>query len=224
MDRSLPVGILLSVLLHALVLTILLTAVGQGRRGARPVEIASSPVVSLILLPEPQPGPGLKPDAQPALAQATITGAPAAPPGPAATPVSLPIAPPRSAAPSGGGAPAVEVAAAAPALAADPMLGEDYRRRLLDHIATYRRPPVLAEGERGTGVVVVHLALDRQGEVLSVTVSNSSGVTDLDDKAVATIWRARPMPSIPPALPGRLAVTLPVSFEPESPNLRVRGF
>jgi protein TonB len=103
----------------------------------------------------------------------------------------------------------------------DPLVGDTYRRRLLEHIASYRRSPALTPGEPPTGTVMVRFSLDRTGDVLMVTVSNSSGAPDLDEEAVATIWRARPMPTIPALLPDRLSITLPVTFS--SGTGRVQG-
>lgn len=92
--------------------------------------------------------------------------------------------------------------------------GNDYRRRLLEHILPYRRPPVIAAGLPTTGIVMVRFSMARNGDVLTVTVASSSGIAALDDAAIETVWRAKPMPSIPPILPERLSVVLPVSFGP----------
>jgi protein TonB len=88
---------------------------------------------------------------------------------------------------------------------------DEYRRRLLEHIATYRRTAPFPEGAK-SGTVMVRFALDRVGSVLTVSVISSSGAAMLDDEAVATIWRAQPMPPIPSPLPQRLSITLPVAF------------
>jgi len=94
----------------------------------------------------------------------------------------------------------------------DPAAGDDYRRALLDHIMIYRRPPARAAGEDRGGTVMVHFSVTRGGDVQELMIAGSSGNPDLDDEAIATIWRARPMPKIPSALPDRVSVTLPVTF------------
>jgi protein TonB len=60
---------------------------------------------------------------------------------------------------------------------------------------------------------MVRFSVTRTGEITAVQIFTSSGVNDLDDEAVATIWRARPMPTIPVVLPDHLSVTLPVTFK-----------
>jgi protein TonB len=89
--------------------------------------------------------------------------------------------------------------------------GSDYRHRLLDHIATYRRTAPFARGDL-SGTVMVRFSLDRRGNVQEVSIAGSSGVSELDEEAVATIWRAQPMPPIPAVLPEVLSVTFPMWF------------
>lgn len=59
---------------------------------------------------------------------------------------------------------------------------------------------------------MVKFVIGRNGDVLSAAVASSSGIADFDDEAIATIWRARPMPVIPAMLPENLSVTLPIRF------------
>ncbi len=99
-------------------------------------------------------------------------------------------------------------------VAVDPALGDDYRHRLLRHIEAYRQRLSVAPGRPSSGTVLVRFWVDRDGRVLAASVVGGSGVADFDDEAVATIWRARPMPAIPAALPERLSVTLPIAFGP----------
>jgi protein TonB len=52
----------------------------------------------------------------------------------------------------------------------------------------------------------------RDGAVLDVRIKTSSGATILDEEAGATIRRAQPLPPIPPELPERLNIIVPVAF------------
>lgn len=88
-------------------------------------------------------------------------------------------------------------------------LGSDYRRRLLEHIAAYRRTPPAGAA---SGTVYVNFSLARGGDVQSVTIAVSSGDPTLDRVAIESIQSANPMPMIPPAFPDRLSVTLPIDF------------
>jgi len=217
LDRSLVVGVVLSAGLHVLiVLALVLASMGEEGRALRPARHASATTVSLVLLPAAGAVPvlsGRGAGAQAAivaLAESAKEGA--APPVPAAPSLAAST---TSQAPGAVAPVAAGTSTSLPPASTDPMLGDDYRRRLLAHIGAYRRAPLLALGVRGRGIVLLHIAIDRQGDVLSVAIATSSGVADLDEEAVATIWRARPMPPIPLALPGQLAVTLPISFDPE---------
>lgn len=87
-----------------------------------------------------------------------------------------------------------------------------YQKTLLAHIAHYRRYPVAARREGLQGVVLVVFAMQRDGNVLDVWIETSSGQTVLDSAAVDTIRRAQPLPAIPPQLPDRLNISVPVAF------------
>ncbi|WCM25958.1 TonB family protein [Sphingomonas sp. QA11] len=95
--------------------------------------------------------------------------------------------------------------------ALDVAAGNDYRRRLLDHIALFRRKSAFDGGDR-SGSAMVRFAVKRDGSVIAVTLVTGSGVSVLDSEAIATIWRAQPMPPIPGSLPDSLSVTLPIVF------------
>ncbi len=112
--------------------------------------------------------------------------------------------------------PAEEATTGVTRVAVDPALGNDYRQRLLRHIEAYRQSVPMAPGRPSSGTVLVRFWLERDGRVLAASVVGGSGVADFDDEAVATIWRARPMPAIPSALPERLSVTLPIAFGPRA--------
>jgi protein TonB len=89
-----------------------------------------------------------------------------------------------------------------------------FQSELLAHIEQYRLYPTAAVPGRLEGVVQVLFAMDRDGEVTGVWVKTGSGYDVLDEAAMKTVWRAEPLPPIPPGLPSPLTVMLPVSFSP----------
>jgi protein TonB len=66
---------------------------------------------------------------------------------------------------------------------------------------------------RAEGVVFIAFSMDRQGNVLSAGVVESSGVDVLDEEAVALVWRSQPFPRMPEELPEQvLNLTVPITF------------
>lgn len=88
-----------------------------------------------------------------------------------------------------------------------------FQRALLTHIARYRRYPEEARRERLQGTVQVLFAMRRDGTVTDVWVRISSGQRVLDAAAADTIRQAQPLPRIPPELPDRLTILVPVAFD-----------
>jgi len=217
--RPVLAGALLSLSVHAAVLAAAVALARGGEHGASTAETDTAPAISVTLVSALQPVSSTAPSRGARSPDKGADATPAAESRPSSGPSSSPPAPPAA-----GAAAAVQTAAPSPATAVDPSASDEYRRRLLDHISAYRRAPAASAGRRPTGVVLIRLAIDRQGDVLSVQVAGSSGAPELDDEAVATVWRAQPMPAIPSPLPERLAVILPVSFDPERSMTRARGF
>lgn len=87
-----------------------------------------------------------------------------------------------------------------------------YRQRLENHLARYRTYPAAARAVGRQGVVTVHFTMTRDGRVLEAWVETSSGVSELDEEAVAAVLRAQPLPPLPSSWPGRLPVSLPITF------------
>ena len=87
-----------------------------------------------------------------------------------------------------------------------------YQRVLLLHIERFRGYPEDERNRHIEGTVLVRFAMTRQGSILDAWVDRSSGVSALDDEALATVHRAQPLPMIPASLPDRLSIVLPVSF------------
>lgn len=216
-DRSWLIGVLISVAAHAFVFVVLCSFPVQQVHDPRgPADFAASSAISIVLVSGAQADPESR--SIPQLPHPSLMPMPPAPSAAAdgvagVAGAELPKESATAALSGGGDAASRESPSPAPqAGAADPAIGDDYRRRLLQHIATYRRRPPLTAGPPAYGTVMVRFSLSREGEVSAVSVATSSGVADLDDEALATIWRARPMPVIPLALPDHLSVTLPVTF------------
>jgi periplasmic protein TonB len=87
----------------------------------------------------------------------------------------------------------------------------DFQKVLFDHVERYRHYPEGAGLQNLQGVVELLFTMDRRGTVLGVWVKKSSGSARLDQAAIDTIRRAQPMPPIPPGLPDRVEVLLPVA-------------
>jgi protein TonB len=87
-----------------------------------------------------------------------------------------------------------------------------FQEALLSHIEQFRRYPDEARRNQKQGVVRVGFTMDRRGNLIDLWVDQSSGIGAIDEEALATLRRALPLPVIPPSLPDRLNVVLPVSF------------
>lgn len=87
-----------------------------------------------------------------------------------------------------------------------------YRARLEAHLARYRVYPASARRAREQGVVVLRLLMNGRGQVIDVWVESSSGVTSIDDEALAAATRAEPLPSFPAGWPERMSIAIPVKF------------
>jgi protein TonB len=76
-----------------------------------------------------------------------------------------------------------------------------------------KRYPETAQSRREQGVAQVFFSLDRQGRVIDTQLRRSSGVSALDEEALALVRRAQPFPPPPPEWPGeRVDLTVPISF------------
>jgi protein TonB len=91
-------------------------------------------------------------------------------------------------------------------------LNLDFLRIVQAHISRFKRFPADDSGEPIHGTVLIVFSMNRGGEVLGVAVKKSSGDARLDAEAIATIWRAQPMPQIPSPLPDQLGFIVPIDF------------
>lgn len=108
--------------------------------------------------------------------------------------------------------------------ASDPIVApdvENFRKILQSHIASFRRYPASAIRAREEGTVLLGFHLARGGTVEDVEIIRSSGSGRLDKEAVATIFRASPMPALPDILPDSLSVSVPVIFVLKDEELRL---
>jgi protein TonB len=119
--------------------------------------------------------------------------------------------PERAAAPSppDKAAPSAAAAPAAPASTVQP----NWRSALIGRLQEAKRYPAAARARDEQGVATITFTLDRQGHVVSVALTRSSGSAALDEEAVALIHRAQPLPALPPEMHGdTVTLTAPISF------------
>jgi periplasmic protein TonB len=118
---------------------------------------------------------------------------------------------------------AVRASAPAPAAApAAPQLGltaqasaaqASWRDLLVAHLQRHKRYPADAQARRDQGTVLLSFTMDRNGHVLSRSITRGSGVSELDQEVLAMIQRAQPLPAFPPAMPQpRMSLTVPIRF------------
>ena len=88
-----------------------------------------------------------------------------------------------------------------------------YKSSVQKEIQRNLRYPKMAEKRRITGVAKVEIHLDREGNVTSVTVSNSSGNDSLDAEAIAVIKRSDLKQYMNDTLADRInPLIMPISF------------
>ena len=74
-----------------------------------------------------------------------------------------------------------------------------YNALIFGHLQRFKRYPLSAHG--ASGIVLVRFELNRAGEVISSTVTKSSGNEILDREALDILRRASPFPAFPTAKP-----------------------
>ena len=88
-----------------------------------------------------------------------------------------------------------------------------WRQQLHIHLQQHKRYPREARRLRRQGAPRVAFTLDRQGNVLSVQLMESCGVSSLDTEALALVRRAAPLPRPPVEIDERkLEVSVPIVF------------
>lgn len=86
-----------------------------------------------------------------------------------------------------------------------------WQSRLMSHLERRKRYPSEARSNREEGTVYVRFRIDDGGNVLSVSLSRSSGHSSLDQAVLDMVRRASPVPAPPPGV-GK-TITAPVRFD-----------
>ncbi|HEY0276240.1 MAG TPA: energy transducer TonB [Paenirhodobacter sp.] len=102
---------------------------------------------------------------------------------------------------------AVESAAGAGSSAAP----AKWRSRLMAHLEKRKRYPPASRVKREEGMALVTFTIDDAGNVLSASLSRSSGFAALDQEVVDMVRRASPVPVPPPGVSH--TITAPVRFD-----------
>ncbi|PNU02208.1 energy transducer TonB [Novosphingobium guangzhouense] len=90
---------------------------------------------------------------------------------------------------------------------------ETWHARVLARLNASKIYPSSARARRQQGAVWVSFTVNRQGQVLSVTLKESSGFALLDREALALPKRTSPLPAPPDDVVGReIELTVPVEF------------
>jgi protein TonB len=111
-------------------------------------------------------------------------------------------------------APPSNISLASPVGAPPSSAALKFQQTLLRHVARYQHYPDAARSRRLEGKVDTLFSMSRNGTLIGVWVETSSGQALLDQEAINTIRRAQPLPPIPPELPDRLNIHIPLAFDP----------
>ncbi len=88
-----------------------------------------------------------------------------------------------------------------------------YFSKLMAELNRHKRYPVLSKRRKEEGVVMVALAIARDGSILFTRIRNSSGHESLDKAAVELVNDASPLPSVPDSLTQvPLEVVIPIEY------------
>lgn len=89
----------------------------------------------------------------------------------------------------------------------------DYGAIVLAWLERHKDYPRRAQQRRQQGVVILFIAIDRDGRVLEARIKKSSGRDILDQAALDMLERADPLPPVPDDMPQeRLEMVVPVQF------------
>lgn len=94
-----------------------------------------------------------------------------------------------------------------------PRIEPSWQTSLVRKIQGAKRYPPAARARGEQGVVLLRFSLDRNGHLLTHSITQSSGHADLDEEVMAMIVRAEPLPPFPPSMSQpRLDLTVPIRF------------
>lgn len=85
-----------------------------------------------------------------------------------------------------------------------------WQSRLMAHLERRKKYPAESRSRREQGTAYVRFQIDAGGNVLSVSLSRSSGFAALDQEVLAMVKRASPVPAPPPGV--NRTVVAPVMF------------
>ena len=85
-----------------------------------------------------------------------------------------------------------------------------WQSKVMAHLERRKRYPASAKRARQQGIVQVRFTIDGDGNVGSVSLSRSSGVSELDEEVLSLVRRASPVPAPPPGV-GR-TIVVPIEF------------
>jgi TonB family protein len=90
----------------------------------------------------------------------------------------------------------------------------DWRSQIIELLERNKRYPDSAprDGER---VVKIFFSLDRRGQVTDSRIISSSGLSVLDEEALALVRRSEPFPPTPQQLKDPVNLTVPIRFSPK---------
>ncbi|WP_175106022.1 energy transducer TonB [Pararobbsia alpina] len=84
---------------------------------------------------------------------------------------------------------------------------------LAAHLARFEQFPEQAQRRGEQGVVLMRVAVSRNGQVSSMSMARGSGYADLDAQAQAWIERAEPLPPFPPEITAQqMVLMIPLRF------------
>ena len=225
--RQLAMAVLASLVLHALILTLLSSFKEYAHSRAAP-----PPLTARLAKPKPPPEPekveprppAPLPSPRPASASRAAPQVSAPVPAPAAPVLSMEPSrkaeEPAFAVPAAPAQPAVRAEvrsepAPAPVSASgpDPASVARYRMELMEIAKRYKRYPRIAQDNNWEGRVELRIAFSESGAMSLLSVKKGAGRAVLDEEAQAMIRSAQPQATIPPALRGKaFTIEIPVDF------------
>jgi TonB family protein len=105
--------------------------------------------------------------------------------------------------------------AASPMAAPNEAAAADWRKQMVDRIASNTVFPV--RGQCQEGVVKISFLIDRAGNLVASEIAESSNIPAFDAEALAIIKRGHPFPPPPESVGGtRVTLTVPVRFKQPS--------
>lgn len=221
--RQLALAVLASLVLHALILSVLASVREFARTRAAP-----PPLTARLAKPRPPPEPEKVEPLPPVVSPRAVATPKAAPRTPALAPVPaapiLSMEPARKAEAPALVVPVVPLQPAprteprtqpVPAVASgpDPASVARYRLELMEIAQRYKRYPRIAQDNNWEGRVELRIAFSESGAMSLLSVKKGAGRAVLDEEAQAMIRSAQAQATIPPALRGKaFTIEIPVDF------------